>query len=220
MRKLSRNSAGFGAIEGLLIVVIVALVGFVGWYVWHSKNNTDNSYSAAGSVNNNSTAAKQTTETKPSVDETANWLIYEPPGKEYKIRLADGWELTKTPSSSNLIAFGGIDYKPGTKATVRELEGGRGGPLSFALFVNNQDTFVCNRGDKQVDFKTNGGLTGSKYLFVQTENRGENIAKGDKEYTYRFQDGSNKICILHDAYQNQSSKIETVEKVVKSLEIN
>lgn len=50
MKKLSRNSASFSVVEGLLILTIVALVGFIGWYVWHSKNNTDKAYNSASST--------------------------------------------------------------------------------------------------------------------------------------------------------------------------
>gem|GEM_PF-5416893 len=35
---MKKNQHGFGAIEGLLLLVIVSLIGFVGWYVWQSKN--------------------------------------------------------------------------------------------------------------------------------------------------------------------------------------
>lgn len=71
MKRLSRNTAGFGAIEGLLIVVIVALVGFVGWYVWHSKNNTNKAYNSASSANNSTqTATKQTSQNPVSQEKT------------------------------------------------------------------------------------------------------------------------------------------------------
>jgi hypothetical protein len=39
-----KNQKGFGAVEGLLILVIVGILGFVGWYVWHSKNNANQIY--------------------------------------------------------------------------------------------------------------------------------------------------------------------------------
>lgn len=44
------NQNGFGAVEGLLIIVIVGLLGFVGWYVWHSKNQADKNLSNASNA--------------------------------------------------------------------------------------------------------------------------------------------------------------------------
>jgi hypothetical protein len=43
---MKNNQKGFGALEGILIVVIVGLLGFIGWYVWHSKKSTDKTYNA------------------------------------------------------------------------------------------------------------------------------------------------------------------------------
>lgn len=47
---LKKNQKGFGAVEGLLILVIVGLVGFIGWYVYHTKNNANSSYNNAAII--------------------------------------------------------------------------------------------------------------------------------------------------------------------------
>jgi hypothetical protein len=54
---MKKNQKGFGAVEGLLILVIVGLIGFVGWYVWHSKNNANKALTNAG-VSSSATITK------------------------------------------------------------------------------------------------------------------------------------------------------------------
>ena len=71
MKKLSRNSAGFSTVEGLLILVIAALIGFVGWYVWHGKNNTDKAYNAVSSANNTPSVSERKTNNQPASSATA-----------------------------------------------------------------------------------------------------------------------------------------------------
>ncbi len=44
---------GFGALEGILIVVIVAAVIFVGWYIWNARNNTNKVLSTVNSSSSN-----------------------------------------------------------------------------------------------------------------------------------------------------------------------
>jgi hypothetical protein len=39
MRKI--NQRGFGAIEGLLIIIALTLIVFVGYYVWHTQKGAD-----------------------------------------------------------------------------------------------------------------------------------------------------------------------------------
>ncbi len=68
MMKFS-DERGFGAIEGILILVIVGLVGFVGWYVWHNhaKTTTNSGVYAPPASSNVKTIAKSKTTTVPSL---------------------------------------------------------------------------------------------------------------------------------------------------------
>jgi hypothetical protein len=49
---MKNNQKGFGAVEGLLLIIIILLVGFIGYYVYHTKNNTNSAYNKAPSSNN------------------------------------------------------------------------------------------------------------------------------------------------------------------------
>src|SRR5260221_387918 len=74
---MKNNQKGFGALEGLLVLVIVGLLGFVGWYVWHSKNNVNKTFSTAASTSAAASPAKkttqQTTNTNPSYLVITEW---------------------------------------------------------------------------------------------------------------------------------------------------
>lgn len=48
---MKRNQKGFGAVEGMLLIIIVLLVGFICYYVYHTKNNSNTSYNNATSAN-------------------------------------------------------------------------------------------------------------------------------------------------------------------------
>lgn len=63
MKKIFKNSAGFGVIELLLIVVIVGLIGFVGYYVYSQRSNSDSN--------------SQDVSTQPAEKEAADYLVIE-----------------------------------------------------------------------------------------------------------------------------------------------
>jgi hypothetical protein len=49
--KISKEtSAGFGALEGLLLVVMLAMIGGTGWYVLHSKDQANHAYSTTANL--------------------------------------------------------------------------------------------------------------------------------------------------------------------------
>ena len=50
---MKKNEKGFGAIEGIVVLIIVGLLGFVGWYVWHSRA-TKTAYSPATNTSTSS----------------------------------------------------------------------------------------------------------------------------------------------------------------------
>jgi hypothetical protein len=41
------NQKGFGAVEGLLILILISILGFTGYYVYHTRNNATLTYNNA-----------------------------------------------------------------------------------------------------------------------------------------------------------------------------
>lgn len=132
MKKISRNNAGFGTVELLLILVVVGLLGFVGWYVYQAKNKTNNSLENAANTNNQTeqTSKYSEVQTAKPVDETANWVQYEPPGKEFRFKVTDGWKLHKKEGTDvSFYSTDSLALRTGTKGEV--LPYVRSGPGEF-----------------------------------------------------------------------------------------
>lgn len=49
MKKLAKNAAGFGVVEGLLILVVIGIIGFAGYYVFQARKEVDKSLDNAAS---------------------------------------------------------------------------------------------------------------------------------------------------------------------------
>lgn len=222
------NQTGFATIEAGLILVVVAILGFTGWFVWQAKQNTDKSLDAANNsqqaqINTKKTDKKQTSQTK---DETVSWLLYEPPGKEYSIRLADGWKLTRFQDTSGLSTFLNTDStaQPGTKAVVTSIEGGKDGRTGFFLNHATQNIDqISVQGTKQILGKTNDGLEIEKYYFVETSDKllGPGPQKGDTQYSYIVRKSSNRVVVVNYSFQPEMADYhETVEKVIKTVHFN
>lgn len=74
---MKKNENGFGAIEGLLIVIIVGMIGFVGWFVWHNQAaNTASSPTASTKDVTTQKATPTTSPAKTTVDQYADWKTY------------------------------------------------------------------------------------------------------------------------------------------------
>lgn len=119
MKKLSRDSAGFDAIELLLIIVVVGLIGGVGWYVWQSKQSKPQNVSTSQETNK----TQQQPETKPTDACDASYKSV----KNEKIGISfcypEGWSADIIDTASNHNVWTAILKSPDYK----EIEGGFGG---------------------------------------------------------------------------------------------
>lgn len=214
---------GFGVVEALLILVIVGILGGVGWFVYHSNKKPTRVISDTAPVQSETPKTADKT-VVPAKDETDDWLLYESPGKEYKIRLADGWNISRTGTTDFIYAWAITDLKlkPGVPATVTQVDGGRdGSSMAFSLIIPTVPVENFVRGDKQTQLKTQGGLTIDKYIFTQTvEPEGPDLPKGSKEYRYVIKKSSKTITVVHDENVGEPNLVDLVEKVVKTIEIN
>lgn len=225
MKKL--HQTGFAAIEAVLILVVVGIIGFTGWFVWNAKQNADKSLDAANSSEQAKIKAKKAAETNQTqpVDETASWLLYEPPGKQYKVRLADGWKLERYQDSSSLYTFNNNDLfvVEGTKAVVTQVEGGKDGGTGFFLNYATQNLDqIYSPGERQADLKTAAGLTVESYFYVEhNAAEGPGLTEGDSQYTYIIRKGGNvALVVTYSKGLQVKNQQETVEKVVKTLHFN
>ena len=68
---MKNNQKGFGAVEGLLVLILVSILGFTGYYVYHTQNNANSSYNSASDTsqkaNQTSSGSTNTTAIKEAV---------------------------------------------------------------------------------------------------------------------------------------------------------
>lgn len=214
------NQEGFGVVEALLIILIVGIIGFASWIVYSSQIKTSNSLDNANKTNN-----AQAVKPGLSKDESANWLLYEPPGKEYKMRVPDGWGLTSFDKGYVLHTFDthNIVYKQGTKAVITPSEGGKDyTSIPFILVYN--DTYSYDhrkeRTSQELSFMTGQGINVEKYIFTQTNDpEGLDIPKNTKEYSYFVKKGSQVISFRHDILTGEIDQSKYIEKAIMTHEL-
>lgn len=220
---MKSNQKGFSSVEALLILVIVGVIGGVGYYVYQSRQEAKKSQDNANKSSLEIEASKkQAEEEKKATDETANWLLYEPPGKQYSMRIPDGWKLVSL-SGTDLYGRNSSDtiYKPGTKATVQMMEGGWDGASSFGFyFPSASDEPRAKEGDQKGTLTTASGLTAQKYQYTQTtEPEGIGYAKGSTVYNYYFDDKGKNIFIQHYVSSGETAQTDLVEKAIKTITV-
>jgi hypothetical protein len=225
MKKLDQK--GFAAVEAVLIVVIIGILGFTGWFVWHAKQNTDKSLDAANNSEQAKIKAKKSDskQTAQTTDETASWLLYSPPSKEYSVRLADGWKLERYQDSSSLYTFNNNDLvnHQGTKAVVTQVDGGKDGVTGFFLNYATQNLDqIYSPGDRQADLKTVDGMTVESYFYVEhNHTEGLGLQEGDSQYTYIIRKGSSvAVVVTYSRGLGVANHQDVIEKVVKTVHIN
>jgi hypothetical protein len=64
MGSMKNNQKGFGAVEGLLILIIVLIVGFIGYYVYSTKQSSDKTLTTNSVKTTPNSAKSVTTATK------------------------------------------------------------------------------------------------------------------------------------------------------------
>lgn len=210
MKKLSRNSAGFSAMKGLLIVVIVALVGFVGWYVWHSTATTQQS----------TQSEDETKKSTQSEDETKNWTVFTS-SKGWKLKVPDGWKLYTDSASTGLTAFSSLlEYKPGTRAVIEKTDFGRGGPFVFDTGNFAAGDLSAEKPDyltEETVFKARNA-EGKRYTGTLKEDMEMVGFKGDIIYWYVFIKPAKFTIFYHTQAKGAKSILTELEKSISTLE--
>lgn len=221
MKIVKSNHKGFTVVEVLLILVIVGVLGFVGWFVYSSKKKSEKSQSNAANVQSDPVKAKKIT-VEPK-DESDNWLLYSPPGREYQFRVPDGWKLERYSTSSNLYTDGtsNIIYKKGTLATVKQVENGRDfSGMAFGLsYVTTSELMAPNGTEQVTSLKTKQGIAVTKYKeTVSQDPEFLGPPKGTIEFNYRISKGNYSISIIHDVLLGETDQTQYIEKAIKTIE--
>lgn len=115
MKKILKDSRGFGAVGTVMVLVVAGIIGFAGWYVWKANNKENQTTTATSSTDN----ITENTE----VEGTENWKEEKNDefGFSYKYPDGEKWKpfLTKTEADSDdyllgeRVADAGVSYDVG-----------------------------------------------------------------------------------------------------------
>ncbi|MDR2063443.1 MAG: prepilin-type N-terminal cleavage/methylation domain-containing protein [Candidatus Nomurabacteria bacterium] len=201
---MKKAQKGFGLIEVLLVIVIAGLIVVVSYIL----------------LNNQKDEPDQVVENTEVKDETADWLVYEPAGKEYKFKVADGWKLyTKEGDDKSLYSIDSLALVSEVRGQVlphpQDAHGEFECGLSFDWYEGDMDL----PDDMPIVFSTNAGLpvNGNDKLFLEDDYGGP---AGTKSYGYRLIQGSKAISIGYAACPDNGDYHDVVEEVIKTIEIN
>ena len=122
---MKHNQKGFGALEGVLILVIIGIVGFAGWDVYASPKKTSSVYE-----NSSTDIATKVTKKSTATDQTANTAPSSPISDTLKDNTAAAIESQNTAALEGYMA---------DSVTVVIAASEKGGAESATLAVKDLD---------------------------------------------------------------------------------
>ncbi len=218
-------------LEIVLAVGVLVLLGAVGWMYFA---NNDPNTKQNGAVNNTDSSDKskeKNLENQPGtdiadekVDKTADWTTYQPDGKQYKIKFADGWTLRMKSGGGgeSLYATGSLAIKEGASAKVLKADPNAPGHLD-----NCSNPFILDYLDyafpdkyksaNSEKLKTNAGLEIEKTVGKDTTG----VDGYATTYSYTVMGNKEHIRISYFRCPDHAANhYEIVEQVVKSIEMD
>lgn len=224
MKKTNQN--GIAVLEVLLVLILLAIVGFTGYYVWHARQTTNDALNAANSTSTAPITSKKSQAAPTSTDETANWLLYSTPSKEYSLRLADGWKLNHCNGSSFLYTYkhGDITPQAGQRAVVTNMDcGSDGGGDGFGIGLYTKESDVTPASTLTSTFKTAAGDSIKVYIRTETSTEGGlgALDKGGTYYSYVLVKSPTKVIgVSYGVNFGQADDHATIEKSLKTITVN
>lgn len=232
------NTKGFTIVEGLLILVLAIVIVGAGWYVSHRQSENKKQAAIASFADCKADKDSRIQESFPEVcvtkngkhftnpqqdSESANWLAYQPPGKQFKVKIADGWNLTSytqgdfvaLSTDSNKLAI-----KQGTKAKVVATNGDESPTTGMTISYTTSGPVLPNGQKTAAIFKTYEGKDVDQYYYVLPRTTaGSDVPEGAKVYYYWIKGTKGYVYIGYAAAKDETNYVKNVEKVVKTVEL-
>jgi hypothetical protein len=203
---MKSNQKGFGAIEGLLVLIIIGLVGFIGYYVYHTKNSTNSTYNNAAKTNSN------------VADQSKNGINLSRDYLPFSLSYPANWEIgSETPTNYGFYSIhlqakgtvietgrGGAELKSGAELMLIKTSDKATNPENTieeyassnlnAKFFKDEKTITLD-GVKALEYDldrtSDGGTSGHQVLFykdgVQYSFDMDNTQYGQQQYKDAFQ---------------------------------
>ncbi len=207
----------------VLVVVVAALVVMSGWIVVDQTVNRDRS------SNHDHSGHAEHEWLEDELDETEDWLKIET--EQFSMRVPDGWELMRVDNGEyGMYLSAGcpgqecLQYRPGTKATVRDASGGSDGLKPFFVKAYTSEEWVVGKaqieGYERVGNIKADGIEGAKYshLYVAGEAIGIGAVETDtQEYAYVFEHKGTVLYVSYYLAQGEKDNTVTVERAIRTL---
>lgn len=206
------SQRGVSVVEIILIVVVIGLIGAVAWLF--VQNNNKSEQSASSTASTSSTEIKkevenQATEAQPEL----SWFTYSPSGKQYSIKVPNGWTLhTKQGDDASLYSTGSLTIQNGVPGkvvnTVGELNNCGHFVLDLLPYANNESW--------PYQLVTDSGLSVAK----SARKDDLDISGGGTNYSYSATSGQKTVYISYSTCGNGADNHTEVEKAIKTLSLN
>lgn len=211
----------------LIIVGILAaalLVGLASYYLYTKSQDSN----IDEQTNDTPQTAAQTEEEPAAVvneDETKNWARLTSLNNKFSFAVPDGWIVTNDTQMDYVSATGvaNLTYKAGTKATINNQVGfrGGGGHTVSNFFAQSGGTDLAgyyNYFTPAGTVQTDSGLSVSKFTRVSP---GEEMdaPKGSISTGYMAKKGDLIVTLTYTQVPGESDQASYVEKAAKTLQL-
>lgn len=186
---MNKNQRGFGAIEGVVILVIVGLLGGVGWYVFDS-NKTNDSLDNAEKSNQVSTAKKSTDSSL-----YVGWKEYKHKDAKITFKYPITWVSHEDEDYRDEQGFGGAS------GTVTAPSGKK---LEWAYYFVGGKGGFCEPDLNDVPFKAGNKCSSKQILSVEEVGSIEAPKYDDRENRDLFGD---KLFITRTKYLSTNGEL-------------
>jgi hypothetical protein len=142
--KLNKNQSGFGAVEGILVLVIVILIGVVGYMVYHNHHKTTASVATTAATTK---TKKVTTPTTTASNTYADWKSFcSTAGGGLCLKYPSNWTFNQSMSQS-VVPESDVFTSPSGSVAVDYLPGEALGSDSTGTVVQEGSTNSTQASD-------------------------------------------------------------------------
>ncbi len=223
---MKKNQKGFSVVEVIVVLAILGLIGFAGWFVYKNNQKDNPKPSAAQS------SATQSN-TKPSVDETADWVSLTSRKNGFSMRVPDGWSAINEGASDS-VRISSVTYKPGAKATITVTDSQLMGDASFktnkVIVGIHQDIppYVSWKSQDgisvaKIDTFKIGALGGDRYSVTWLkDDEFKSYYNGDVYYMYVAKIPGSKVLEINYnvSKDGDTDQLPLVEKFIRTIKVN
>jgi cytoskeletal protein RodZ len=212
---MKRNQRGFGAVEGLLILVIVGLIGFIGWYVYHAMKRTNNTYNTTTTSTSNLPKFSTKAKTSKTTDITADWATIKSPDGSFSFKAPMTWvSLTCDKSGGSASTV----YIASGQSYLAACQSDNSGEADLSMRAGNSAATAPQKQSTDQSLSSESfTLNGVKaYKTTEMTNADDVFLPNAKIITYSFYSGGKSFYASYRQANNGKDDTATFEQIVQT----